>query len=249
MNHTALHFLMQQLLQRSSACHICILLNVIGLFIYLLAPAQITTDSAATLPTLSGKLQFAIPADTAVTGKIALTDSTAVTGGRYITGDKPTATDTARKKRHSPAKAAVFSGLLPGLGQAYNKKYWKIPVVYAGLGGLGYAVYHTASRFHTYRQAYRLQVDNDPATTGEVNGIEDPDILKVYRDTYKNYLDISAICLSLWYALQIVDAAVDAHLFEWNMRDDLSVSWRPAVYTPGALFPQAHLGISTRLCF
>lgn len=133
-------------------------------------------------------------------------------------------------KRHSPMKASLFSAAVPGLGQGYNKKYWKIPIVYAGFAGLGYAVYHTASNFQGYRNAYRLQVDGDPITIGSYKGVEDAATLKSYRDHFKRNLDISAICMAVWYALNIVDAAVDAHLFEWNMSDDLSMRVEPILF-------------------
>lgn len=160
-----------------------------------------------------------------------------------------TATASVKKKRHSPLKAALFSMALPGLGQGYNKKYWKIPIVYAGLGGLGYAVYYTASNFTTYRNAYRLQIDEDPNTYAAVDGIDDAATLKSYRDYYKRYLDISAICTGVWYALNIVDAAVDAHLFEWNMKDDLNVSWRPVMINGNSNYPQAAVGVNISLGF
>lgn len=182
--------------------------------------------------------------------KFSTSDSAQINAVRAIATDTTLKSKPEKQKRHSPAKAAVFSAVLPGLGQAYNKKYWKIPIVYAGLGGLGFAVYHTASNFNAYRNAYRLQVDENPLTVGQVNGISDASTLKSYRDYYKRYLDISAICTAVWYTLNIVDAAVDAHLFEWNMRDDLSVSWRPVVQPYGGLQqPQAMAGVSIRLGF
>lgn len=156
----------------------------------------------------------------------------------------------ARKnRRHSPTKAALFSAALPGLGQGYNKKYWKIPIVYAGLGGLGYAVYYTASKFTQFRAAYRLQVDEDPNTYGSYGDIDDAPTLKAYRDYYKRYLDIAAICTGIWYVLNIVDAAVDAHLFEWNMKDDINVSWQPSLVTPGYAGARAGLGLQLQMHF
>lgn len=149
---------------------------------------------------------------------------------------------TAKKKlkRHSPLKAALFSMAVPGLGQGYNKKYWKIPIVYAGFAGLGYAVYYTTSEFYGYRSAYRLQLRGDK--TASYRGVDDEATLKVYRDYYKRYVDISAICTSVWYALNIIDATVDAHLFEWNMKDDLSVSWRPVMMEQNNFTPSAYSG-------
>lgn len=137
--------------------------------------------------------------------------------------------EVKKVNKHSPGKALWMSAVLPGLGQAYNKKYWKIPVIWAGFGGLGYGIYHTASRFVQYRNAYRLQVDQDPSTIGEVKGIQDPATLKFYRDQNKRNLDIVSICTAVWYALNLIDAAVDAHLFHYDISDDLTLQWQPVV--------------------
>lgn len=163
-----------------------------------------------------------------------------------IPAEKPIDTTAKNMKRHSPTKAAIFSAVLPGLGQGYNKKYWKIPIVYAGFAGLGYAVYYTTTEFKGYRNAYRLQVDENPATLGEYRGIDDAATLKSYRDYFKRNLDISAICMAVWYTLNIVDAAVDAHLFEWNMKDDLNVSWHPVLVNPLPGAYAARPGITIR---
>lgn len=150
-------------------------------------------------------------------------------------------------RRHSPVYAALFSMALPGLGQAYNKKYWKIPIVYAGLGGLGYACYYTASNFVGYRNAYRKQVAETPDLSASYKGVNDVATLKEYRDYFKRNLDISAICTGVWYILNIVDATVDAHLFEWNMKDDIHLSWQPVVITGNynaASAPGLRIGLS-----
>ncbi len=152
-------------------------------------------------------------------------------------------------KRHSPLYAAMFSAAVPGLGQAYNKKYWKIPIVYAGFGGLGYALFYTASNFYGYRNAYRLEVDENPLTKGSYMGISSTGALKAYRDYFKKNMDITAICTGVWYALNIIDAAVDAHLFEWNMKDDLSVSWHPVAFPPTYSSAQAAGGVKLYLNF
>lgn len=156
-------------------------------------------------------------------------------------------TEKKKEKRHSPLKAALFSAAVPGLGQGYNKKYWKIPIVYAGFGGLGYALYYTTSEFYGYRNAYRLQVDGITSTYGSYKGIDDKATLKEYRDYFKRNVDISAICTAVWYTLNIVDAAVDAHLFEWNMKDDLSVSWRPVFMSPLPGGSSACLGVGIQM--
>ena len=168
----------------------------------------------------------------------------------YWNPDKANLDSVSRRKhRHSPLYASLFSMALPGLGQAYNRKYWKIPIVYAGFAGLGYAVYYTGSNFIGYRNAYRLQVDENANTYGEYKGVNNAATLKEYRNYFKKNLDISVICTSVWYILNIVDAAVDAHLFEWNMKDDLSVSWQPTVITGRPEYPQTATGVKLSFNF
>src|ERR1019366_3336676 len=153
-------------------------------------------------------------------------------------------------KRHSPLKAALFSAVIPGLGQAYNKRYWKIPIIYAGFGGLGYALYFTSSNFYGYRDAYRYNLANPNALRpAEYNGFSDVADLKDHRDTFKKNMDITAICTGLWYLLVAVDAAVDAHLMEWNMKDDLSVGWQPMVMPPTPNGGTAALGVKLTVGF
>lgn len=205
------------------------------------AAQEVDTSVVLPKPNFGEKIRFQTDSTvktTFDTARIKNTDTT-----------QKTDTDDKKQKRHSPAKAAIFSALLPGLGQGYNKKYWKIPIVYAGLGGLGFGVYHTGTNFINYRNAYRLQVDDNPLTIGSYKGVAEANALKSYRDYYKRLLDITAICTGVWYLLNIVDAAVDAHLFEWNMRNDLSVSWQPEIKTPAGINPQASVGASVRLRF
>lgn len=148
-----------------------------------------------------------------------------------------TSTDSANAAKakkiplHSARKAAYLSAVLPGLGQAYNKHYWKIPVIYAGFGGLTYAMIYTTTNFKGYRAAYRLQVATIPNPNASYNGVADAATLKAYRDYFKKYVDISAIGIGVWYLLNVIDATVDAHLTGWNMKDDLSVSWHPVLLT------------------
>lgn len=138
--------------------------------------------------------------------------------------------DTAKSnsKKHSAKRAVFFSAVLPGLGQAYNKKYWKIPIVYAGFAGISYAVYYTATNYKNARDAYRLQADGDPNTIGSFQGTSNEATLKEYRDYHKRNLTISGFCLGLWYCLNLIDAAVDAHLFDFNMSDKLTMHVQPS---------------------
>ena len=85
------------------------------------------------------------------------------------------------EKKHSPKKAALFSTALPGLGQAYNKKYWKIPIIYAGFAGLGYAFSVNQTKFVNYRNAYKYRIDGDITTTDEYIGVYSDDNLNTLQ--------------------------------------------------------------------
>jgi hypothetical protein len=139
----------------------------------------------------------------------------------------------ATEKRHSPAKAAILSAALPGLGQAYNKKYWKIPIVYAGFAGLGFWVGKNVKNYRTYRDAYALRLDGDSLTIDRFENELSAQDIKVYKDFYKRNLDLSIILTAVWYALNIVDAAVDAHLFEFDVSDNLSMRVEPVMQYHG----------------
>jgi hypothetical protein len=136
--------------------------------------------------------------------------------------------DSILEKQHSPVKAAVMSICLPGLGQAYNKKYWKIPVVYAGLGILTYFIVTNAQQYSIYKNAYIESINND--TTGQyqdlVNKYSSEDLVNA-REYYRRNLEVSCILTGVWYILNIVDAAVDAHLFTYNISRNLSLKVDP----------------------
>lgn len=142
---------------------------------------------------------------------------------------KSLAKKTVDVKRHSPAKAALFSAIVPGLGQAYNKKYWKIPIVYAGFAGLGYWLGTNVKNYKTYRNAYTLRLDDDTTTIDQFDGTLGTTDIKTFKDFYKRNLDLSIILNVVWYALNIVDATVDAHLFEFDVSDNLSLRIEPVL--------------------
>ncbi len=127
-------------------------------------------------------------------------------------------------KRHSPKKAAILSAVLPGAGQVYNKKYWKLPIVYGGLAGLGTWVGFNAKNLRGFTNAYKMELEN--TGSGSYKGFTGSQ-LNVKRDDAKRNLDLSIILISVFYALNIVDATVDAHLYDYSITDDLSVSIQP----------------------
>ncbi len=133
------------------------------------------------------------------------------------------------KKLHSPKKAALLSTALPGLGQVYNKKYWKIPIIYGGFAALGYFINTNQTKYVQYRNAYRYRIDADSTTIDDYVGKYTDDNLNTLQSYYHRYRDLSVIGVALLYVLNIVDASVDAHLFTFNVDDNLSFHLHPAL--------------------
>jgi hypothetical protein len=143
-----------------------------------------------------------------------------------------TAGDTIKVRKepnHSPKKAAAMSALLPGSGQIYNKKYWKVPVIYAGFAGLTYSFQFNQSRYVKYRDALKYRLDDDSSTTDEYAGVYTDDQLTTLYKYYHRYRDLTVIGAGVLYLLNIVDAAVDAHLFTFDVSDDLTLNLHPAL--------------------
>jgi hypothetical protein len=124
-------------------------------------------------------------------------------------------------------KAAWMSAVLPGLGQAYNKSYWKIPVLYAGAATLVYFISANQKEYQSYKDAYLYRLDGDPATVDDqYPNLTDADI-NVRMNYYRRNRDLSIILTGALYVLNIIDAYVDAHLKEFDIGDDLSLRTRP----------------------
>ena len=145
---------------------------------------------------------------------------------------------------HSVRKATVLSAVLPGAGQVYNRKAWKVPILYAGFAGLGYLIYFNQKKFNEFEGALVLRYDDNPATVDEYTDLYTDDNLRTLADFYRRNRDLSIMGLSLVYVLNIIDAHVDAHLFDFNMDDDLSLNWQPVIpFNPssGSLSPGVQL--------
>lgn len=121
----------------------------------------------------------------------------------------------------SPSKAAFYSAILPGLGQAYNKKYWKIPIVYAALGTGIYFYIDNNNKYNQYRRAYKQRLagikDEFSLVVTDANALIDA------QEFYQRNRDLSLLLTVIAYVLNIVDANVDAHLLQFNVSDDLSL--------------------------
>lgn len=120
-----------------------------------------------------------------------------------------------------PAKAAFYSAVLPGLGQIYNKRYWKLPLVYGGIGASIYAYDQNHKNFLRYRNAYKRRIAgyNDDEFQGL---IASTDRLIDGQGFYKRNRDRSMLFILGFYFLNILDANIDAHLKQYNVSSDLS---------------------------
>lgn len=129
----------------------------------------------------------------------------------------------------NPKKAGMFSAIVPGLGQAYNRQYWKLGIIYAGVGASAYFIHFNNKQYQTYRKAYIARIDGDPGTTDPYVGIYTTDALKQLQDGYKQYLDLTVLVSGLGYVLQVMDAVVYAHLKNFDISRDLSLRVAPVV--------------------
>jgi hypothetical protein len=158
---------------------------------------------------------------------------------------------TINPNRLSARKATLMSAALPGLGQAYTKSYWKIPIIYVGAGIIGYLLIDNSQKYVVWRDRYIIQ------RTAIENGFEPPVInenrgeafrletLKLAKDTYRRYRDLNVILAGLLYVLNIADANVTAHLKTFDLSKDLSMTIQPGLVPTPYMQPGA--GISLRL--
>jgi hypothetical protein len=134
-------------------------------------------------------------------------------------------------KKFSPRQATIRSAILPGLGQAYNHKYWKIPLIYAALGITGGIFVYNLKTYNQFKKAYRQSVMD----SGLVN---DPNIepdLRIYsqasllanRNLFRQNIDYSVLFFIIFWGLNVVDATVDAHLKTFDVSDDISLQLKP----------------------
>jgi hypothetical protein len=137
--------------------------------------------------------------------------------------------DTIKEKLHSPKKAALMSALLPGLGQIYNRKYWKLGIIYPVMGGVVYGFGFNHKNFKVYRDALRIRYDDDPTTIDQFSLYSDDRIVTM-KNYYQRYRDLCVIGFAAVYLLQVIDAAVDAHLYYFDVGPDLSLEWSPTYH-------------------
>ncbi|WP_232369882.1 MULTISPECIES: DUF5683 domain-containing protein [Prevotella] len=143
--------------------------------------------------------------------------------------------------RPNPKRALWLALVLPGAGQIYNRKYWKLPIVYGGFVGCAYAMNWNNQMFHDYSQAYMDIMDDDPNTQSynqflhlgakiDASNIQQyQSLFKKRKDRYRRWRDMSFFVLIGVYALSVIDAYVDASLSEFDISNDLSLRVQPTV--------------------
>ncbi len=143
--------------------------------------------------------------------------------------------DTSAKK-NNPKIATFRSAVLPGWGQAYNKKYWKIPIIYGALGTTAYIFTYNLKTYKILRQAVKLRSDSIPSNDKEI----DPrfrnlstETIRSYRSSFRQNVDYSVLVFVLFWGLNVVDATVDAHLKSFDVSDNISLKVKP-VFNSGS---------------
>lgn len=135
-----------------------------------------------------------------------------------------------KSKQHNPKKAALYSALLPGAGQLYNKQYWKIPVVYVGVGVAVYFYTENQKNYRRYRKAYISRLDPTLPDEEPLRSVEE---LKILQDEYKRWLDLTSLFTAVGYTLQILDAVVFANLKDFDISQDISLRLQPMAMPNG----------------
>jgi hypothetical protein len=142
--------------------------------------------------------------------------------------------DSASATLHSPRKATIRSAIIPGWGQIYNKKYWKVPIVYGALGTCVGIFFYNRTEYINARDAYRYKLDNDPSNDGLIEPKfrpVDPEAIRRYRNDVRQNVDYSVLFFLICWGLNVVDATVDGHLKAFEVNENLSLQLKPS-YLP-----------------
>ncbi len=152
--------------------------------------------------------------------------------------------------RPNPKRAMWLALVIPGGGQIYNRKYWKLPIIYGGFVGCAYAMRWNNMMYKDYSQAYLDIMDDDPmtqsynsflhlgATINDSNMERYQEIFRKRKDRYRRWRDMSFFCMIGVYALSVIDAYVDASLSEFDISPDLTLRWAPSVVSGSSEFSQ-----------
>jgi hypothetical protein len=167
----------------------------------------------------------------------------------------------AKQFKPNPSKAVIMAAIFPGLGQIYNQKYWKLPILYGGFVGFAYAISWNNRYYRDYFSGYKDIADDDPNTNSWQKFLrygQDPQtvdkswltsVLKRRKDYYRRYRDLSIIGTVALYGLSIVDAYVDAQLFDFDISPDLTLHLQPAVIQRESFLSKDAYGIQLSFNF
>lgn len=128
----------------------------------------------------------------------------------------------------TPSRAAMLSATLPGLGQIYNGRYWKVPIIYIGFGTLIYFIDFNSSNYNMWRRAWIARVDGNPHTIDEFPR-HSTEVIERAMNYYRRNLEINYILAAALYLLNILDASVDAHLMDFDVGENLSMGIQPGL--------------------
>lgn len=226
-----------------------------------------TAQTAPASPT-SGTSQTGLPQREALPGDSAVyLDAEVVLGQDSLPPTVVTADDYALDENGkipfnpSPARAVWLSALFPGLGQIYNRRYWKLPIVIGGFMGLGYATNWNNNQYQDYMQGYRDLLDNDPGTKSYMDffppTVDESSLdrswleqtFKSRKDYFRRNRDLCIICLVLLYGLCMLDAYVDASLTHFSVSSDLSLDVTPTLLQQPNFNNRPALGLNWALTF
>lgn len=137
-----------------------------------------------------------------------------------------------------PKRAGLYSAIIPGTGQLYNRQYWKIPIVYGALGAGAYFINFNLQQYRKYRRAYLYRIDNDPSTFDNDEAIKQysDENLQQLQNEYRKDLDVAVLLTALGYTLQIMDAVASSHLRNFDISRDISMQMKPMLVNGGIGF-------------
>ncbi|MCB9071099.1 MAG: hypothetical protein H6543_01270 [Prevotellaceae bacterium] len=157
----------------------------------------------------------------------------------------------------NPQKSLWYAIICPGLGQIYNRQYWKVPIVYGGVAGLTYAISWNGKYYRDYSRGYRDIMDSDPTTNSYEKLLPygtDPtssyakDLMKSRQNIYRRYRDLSIVGAVAFYAITVIDAYVDAQLADFDISPDLSMQVVPTMLqTPNSYKPSVGVQLNFNL--
>ncbi len=197
----------------------------IAVFLFNILPASFAQQEKDTITTLSATI------DTSITKKI---DPTSAKRDTVVVPKKSkaklSAADDSVINKYNPKAATIRSAIIPGWGQFYNKKYWKIPLVWGALGITAGVFVSNLNYYKEFKQAVIYRSDTIPSNDTLIPKILQPlstSTLMYYRDEYRQNIDYSVLVFFLFWGLNIVDATVDAHLKTFDISPNLSMKIRP----------------------